>query len=145
MHRRNSRIVTIILTALVGGIVLWSFADAKEHEQTKKQVELVGRVVDLHRYLTRSALPGAQPQSESEPTTGVHTPIGLAIGHRGVPESNWIYLIVFDPGDNSQVEAYESARRLVGKRARVTGRLFKRNKLNGVRIEKVSQVRLVRQ
>ncbi len=104
---------------------------------------LKGKVVNLQQFLMAGSdsdayadKPGANRAASKDAPLGLHVENEGLIG---ALTSERTYLIVFDPNNDTQSDAYKDARDLIGKDVAVTGKVLERGSLSGVLISKIEQ------
>lgn len=116
-----------------------------ETESAQRQT-LTGTVVNLQQFLLTDrdteAEAGQDPEAKPQQKAPKDAPLGLCVENEGIIgalTTEQTYLIVFDPNDDKQEDAYKDARDLVGKNVTLTGRILERGSISGVLISKVEQ------
>lgn len=114
---------------------------------------LTGTIVNLQQFLLTDTEQNDDPyanKSDAKHTDDAKkhhkaskdAPLGLCVENEGIIgalTTEQTYLIVFDPNDDTQEDAYEDARDLIGKDVTVTGKVLERGSISGVLISKVEQ------
>jgi hypothetical protein len=112
-----------------------------------------GTVVNLQQFLLADAEQNDDPYANksdakhSDDAKKHHqaskdAPLGLCVENEGIIgalTTEQTYLIVFDPNNDAQEDAYQDARDLIGKDVTVTGKVLERGSLSAVQISKIVQ------
>lgn len=108
---------------------------------------LQGRVVNLQQFLLADtdieAVNGHggeidKPQNRASKDG----PLGLCVKEEGMIDAlstEQTYLILFNPDNDAQADAYDDARDLIGKQVTLTGKVVERASISGVVINSVEQ------
>lgn len=121
--------------------------DIESHQMNESDTvqgeTLKGKVVNLQQFLTAGAASGTYADKPSTShAVSKDAPLGLHVendGLIGALTSEKTYLIVFDPNNDTQSDAYKDARNLIGKDVAVTGKVLERGSLSGVLISKIER------
>ncbi|MEZ6191245.1 MAG: hypothetical protein R3C45_08135 [Phycisphaerales bacterium] len=112
-----------------------------------------GKIVNLQQFLLADADHNDDPYANKSDANhsadhkmqnqaSKDAPLGLCVENEGIIgalTTEQTYLIVFDPANDTQSDAYEDARDLIGKDVAVTGKVLERGSLSGVLISKIEQ------
>ena len=112
-----------------------------------------GTVVNLQQFLLTEPDQNDDPYANKSDATNPDdakkhasaskdAPLGLYVENEGIIgalTTEQTYLLVFDPNNDAQEDAYEDARDLIGKDVTVTGKVLERGSLSAVQISKIEQ------